>query len=84
METWPSARFPVRSLARLDDCQASAEEKEYGISQRLLPRVKVAVRAAKQDVEVTPLYVWTGRGPDIHWHQSTATIKPPARVIGGG
>ncbi len=35
----------------LGDCQVSGEEKECtAISQHLLPWMKVAVRAAKQDV----------------------------------
>ena len=31
--------------------------------------------------EINPSYVWTGRGPDIHWQQGVATSKASLRVI---
>jgi hypothetical protein len=51
VELLPGARTPVPLLACLGDGQDSGEEKECtAISQRLLHQMKVAVRAAKQDV----------------------------------
>jgi hypothetical protein len=51
LENSPSVRFPIRCPACLGDRQVSSEEKDCtAISQHLLPWMKVAVRAAKQDV----------------------------------
>ena len=51
VELLPGARTPVPLPAGLGDGQDSGEEKECtAISQRLLHQMKVAVRAAKQDV----------------------------------
>ena len=51
VELLSTARTPVPLPACLGDGQDSGEEKECtAISQRLLHQMKVAVRAAKQDV----------------------------------
>jgi hypothetical protein len=51
VELLSTARTPVPLPACSGDGQVSGEEKECAaISQRLLHQVKVAVRAAKQDV----------------------------------
>ncbi len=55
VELLSTARTPVPLLACLGDGQDNGEEKECtAISQRLLHQMKVAVRAAKQDVGLIP------------------------------
>jgi hypothetical protein len=59
VELLPGAGIPVPLPARLGDGQADGEEKGYtagytAVSQRLLHQMKVAVRAAKQDVGLIP------------------------------
>ena len=51
VELLPGAGIPVPLPARLGDGQDGGEEKGYtAVSQRLLHQMKVAARAAKQDV----------------------------------